>query len=344
MAEAAGLLGLTAETPAQVRPMIAQALQHDGPALVEVLVNRQELSMPPTITAEQAEGLQPVHAQGRAERARRRNHRSGEDQSVPVGIGLLLLQWPAIVRRSKRSQQDKLSRVSGPAEPQSSEPSSHNETVNAAHIRWLSVLLVVCGCVVYANSLTNPFVFDDEVSIVGNQQIRNLQSLSSVLSPERELPTSGRPLANLSLAINYAAGGLQPSGYHATNIALHHTLCALVIRHCPSDIGNDGNPRVRTHLNLHGRETAVAFCGRLDLDGSSSQFGGSRLSDGANRVVDGTVLPGHAVRQHSGAHKRRAIRHLAGRRGRGLRRRHVVQGIDGHCAGRDSAVRSRGRV
>jgi pyruvate dehydrogenase (quinone) len=57
MAEAAGLLGLTAETPDQVRPMIAQALQHDGPALVEVLVSRQELSMPPTITFEQAKGF-----------------------------------------------------------------------------------------------------------------------------------------------------------------------------------------------------------------------------------------------------------------------------------------------
>src|ERR1700720_1449149 len=56
LAEAAGLLGLTAETPAQVRPMIAQALLHDGPALVEVLVHWQELSMPHTITAEQVKG------------------------------------------------------------------------------------------------------------------------------------------------------------------------------------------------------------------------------------------------------------------------------------------------
>jgi len=57
MAEGAGLLGLTAETPAQVRPMIAQALKYAGPALVEVLVDRQELSMPPTITAEQVKGF-----------------------------------------------------------------------------------------------------------------------------------------------------------------------------------------------------------------------------------------------------------------------------------------------
>jgi pyruvate dehydrogenase (quinone) len=57
IADAAGLLGLTAETPEQVRPMIGEALEHDGPALVEVLVARQELSMPPTVTLKQAAGF-----------------------------------------------------------------------------------------------------------------------------------------------------------------------------------------------------------------------------------------------------------------------------------------------
>jgi len=57
MAEAAGLLGLTAETPDQVRPMILQALKHDGPALVEVIVNRQELILPPKISLDQLAGF-----------------------------------------------------------------------------------------------------------------------------------------------------------------------------------------------------------------------------------------------------------------------------------------------
>ena len=57
MAEAAGLLGLTAERPAQVRPMIAQAFAHDGPALVEVPVHRRELAMPPTISLDQVTGF-----------------------------------------------------------------------------------------------------------------------------------------------------------------------------------------------------------------------------------------------------------------------------------------------
>jgi pyruvate dehydrogenase (quinone) len=57
IAEGAGLLGLRPERPDQVEPMIVAALKHDGPALIEVPVSRQELSMPPTITLEQAKGF-----------------------------------------------------------------------------------------------------------------------------------------------------------------------------------------------------------------------------------------------------------------------------------------------
>ena len=57
MAEAAGILGLRAETPDQVRPAIEQALSHDGPALIEAIVSRQELSMPPAISFDQIKGF-----------------------------------------------------------------------------------------------------------------------------------------------------------------------------------------------------------------------------------------------------------------------------------------------
>jgi pyruvate dehydrogenase (quinone) len=57
IAEGAGFLGLTVDTPDQLKPAIVRALSHDGPALVEVHVSRQELSMPPTITYEEAKGF-----------------------------------------------------------------------------------------------------------------------------------------------------------------------------------------------------------------------------------------------------------------------------------------------
>jgi pyruvate dehydrogenase (quinone) len=57
LAESADILGLRATTPEEVRPVLTQAFEHDGPALVEVAVNRQELSMPPTIQLDQMVGF-----------------------------------------------------------------------------------------------------------------------------------------------------------------------------------------------------------------------------------------------------------------------------------------------
>jgi len=57
VAEACGLLGLRVSKPEELRPALYQALRYEGPALVEVMVHRQELSMPPTITAAQALGF-----------------------------------------------------------------------------------------------------------------------------------------------------------------------------------------------------------------------------------------------------------------------------------------------
>jgi pyruvate dehydrogenase (quinone) len=57
IAEAAGILGLRAERPEQVEPMLSQILQHDGPALVDVVVNRQELLIPPSVNLDQIRGF-----------------------------------------------------------------------------------------------------------------------------------------------------------------------------------------------------------------------------------------------------------------------------------------------
>jgi pyruvate dehydrogenase (quinone) len=57
LAEAAGVLGVRVEKSEELAPALTTALAHDGPALVEVLVHRQELSMPPTISLDQAWGF-----------------------------------------------------------------------------------------------------------------------------------------------------------------------------------------------------------------------------------------------------------------------------------------------
>ena len=57
VAEGAGIRGIRIEDPADVERAIGEALAHDGPVLVDALVNRQELAMPPKITAEMAKGF-----------------------------------------------------------------------------------------------------------------------------------------------------------------------------------------------------------------------------------------------------------------------------------------------
>jgi pyruvate dehydrogenase (quinone) len=57
MAEAVGIRGIRIEDAADVGQGIADALAHDGPVLVDVVVNRQELAVPPKITAEMAKGF-----------------------------------------------------------------------------------------------------------------------------------------------------------------------------------------------------------------------------------------------------------------------------------------------
>jgi pyruvate dehydrogenase (quinone) len=57
LAEAVGMRGIRLEDPAEVDERIAAALAHDGPALVDAVVNRTELVMPPSITLEMAKGF-----------------------------------------------------------------------------------------------------------------------------------------------------------------------------------------------------------------------------------------------------------------------------------------------
>ncbi|OIH99811.1 ubiquinone-dependent pyruvate dehydrogenase [Curtobacterium sp. MCBA15_003] len=57
VAEAIGIKGFRVDVSDDLEDAMAAALAHDGPALVSVRANRQELSMPPAVTLEQAKGF-----------------------------------------------------------------------------------------------------------------------------------------------------------------------------------------------------------------------------------------------------------------------------------------------
>jgi pyruvate dehydrogenase (quinone) len=57
LAQAAGLMGLRVEDPAEVRPALERALASSGPALVDVVTDPNVLAMPPKATVQQAKGF-----------------------------------------------------------------------------------------------------------------------------------------------------------------------------------------------------------------------------------------------------------------------------------------------
>ncbi len=57
IATAAGIYGVRIEKPDELQNAVKTALATEGPALIEVMVNRQELSMPPTIAFGQVKGF-----------------------------------------------------------------------------------------------------------------------------------------------------------------------------------------------------------------------------------------------------------------------------------------------
>jgi len=78
-----------------------------------------------------------------------------------------------------------------------------------------SLLILIAGVAVYANSLSGQFVYDDRRWIENEADIRSFDRLPSLLAG------ATRPIWKLSLAANYALGGLDVTGYHLVNGAIH---------------------------------------------------------------------------------------------------------------------------
>jgi hypothetical protein len=85
-----------------------------------------------------------------------------------------------------------------------------------------AAVILLAGLAAYANSFNGPFAFDDVHSILQNPSIHRLWPVWDALRPPNDGATvQGRPLVNLSLAVNYAIGGLNVRGYHVFNLTVH---------------------------------------------------------------------------------------------------------------------------
>ena len=115
----------------------------------------------------------------------------------------------------------------------------------------MALVLAAAAGWAYSTSFAGVFVFDDKFAIVDNPNIKSLWPLTRAMSAPPEMPVSGRPVASLTLAINYALApddvrdvfspgepALPPAvqerflrnvwGYHFLNLTLH-VLAALAL-------------------------------------------------------------------------------------------------------------------
>jgi tetratricopeptide (TPR) repeat protein len=122
------------------------------------------------------------------------------------------------------------------------------------HLSWsisvAGLLLAVATIAAYARTFSVPLLYDDLPSIAENPTIRHI---ASALRPPDGSTSSGRPILNLSLAINYAISGTAVWSYHAANLAIH-IFAALALF---------GIARRTLLLRATKRASEMAFCAAI---------------------------------------------------------------------------------
>ena len=90
------------------------------------------------------------------------------------------------------------------------------------------LIIAAVGLVAYSNTFSNPFVFDDGIQIATNAMIKSLSNFALYLKGHHfslaegfYFFSPGRIVGYLTFALNYAVSGLDVTGYHVFNLAIH---------------------------------------------------------------------------------------------------------------------------
>jgi hypothetical protein len=90
------------------------------------------------------------------------------------------------------------------------------------HETLLLFLLAVVIILIYAETLTSPFILDDIHNIRDNPHIRvPFLSFKNLAWAGFQSPLANRPVANISFALNYYFHGYNLVGFHVVNILIH---------------------------------------------------------------------------------------------------------------------------
>lgn len=100
-------------------------------------------------------------------------------------------------------------------------------------IAAVAAMVFVIALLVYANTLLNDFIWDDEYLILHNPQIKSFTHIGNVFRTyvgygSGNINNFYRPLQEISNMCDYALWGEEPAGFHFTNIILHAIVSVLV--------------------------------------------------------------------------------------------------------------------
>ncbi len=122
------------------------------------------------------------------------------------------------------------------------------------------LLFAVAVVAAYVPTLEAPLLFDDVASIRDNLSIRQLWPISGVLSPpyHEGATVGGRPILNLTLALNWAMSGPQVGSYHAVNLGIHLSAALLLGALVQITLRRPGVP-ARFQAGARSLATAIAL-------------------------------------------------------------------------------------
>lgn len=96
------------------------------------------------------------------------------------------------------------------------------------------LIIIAVTYFVFNNSLQNEFVFDDESVVVNNPSIQNTDNIFKYFTGDegfhKVIGKYYRPIVSASYVLDYSMWGLDPYGFHMTNIIVHIVSCLLLFR------------------------------------------------------------------------------------------------------------------
>ena len=119
----------------------------------------------------------------------------------------------------------------------------------------ISFAIVMLASILYFNSLGNQFTNWDDGMIYQNPSIRNLNWTGIKKIFTFENGNTYQPIRVLSYAIDYHFWGLNPVGYHITNILLYILTCMMVfftLRQLSANLREKGSPDSHERVAIFG--------------------------------------------------------------------------------------------